>query len=292
MIIIFLRHFTRSNTIPPLDSILRETWAIGDSYLYALLIYRIKVQHSHKYIVDRDRMQVYPSPKDVDVTVVAYADGHDPATLRTVNGTIIPIQFDVALLHSQISLGLKDYPTPAKYHVPPHDKAATDRPADIAMLGYNGAPSMSTLVAGYPAVAQVDLVNAVRDLWIDRLSYSPGKTAASNFGIDVIVHRISCLPGASGSPILDCNGNIIGIFVSRSVHMKGLHSRGSHVQSTTNPALWMVDTTCSNYAVSLDATHIKPFFKNVVIPRLSANVRPRWEEFVRWKGLEWHWNLA
>jgi hypothetical protein len=68
----------------------------------------------------------------------------------------------------------------------------------------------------YPSTNTNVLYTAITDLWIDRLSYSTGKTTVARFDIDAIYHRISALAGASGGPILDVNGNLIGSHISNN----------------------------------------------------------------------------
>lgn len=156
-------------------------------------------------------MQTNPDQEDYDVAIVAYADGHDPNTIRTVQNSIVPLAYDCVLLYSQRSLGIKSFPIPARSHYPPHNDAATTVPVDIALLCYNGNPSPIMIRDRYPYTQVDGLYTAITELWIDRLSYSTGKTAVARFDTDAIYHRISCLAGASGGPILDASGKFIGI---------------------------------------------------------------------------------
>ena len=160
-------------------------------------------------------MQTNPDQEDFDVTIVAYADGHDPNAIRTVHNSMVPLAYDCVLLHSQKSLGIKSFPIPGRSHSPPHDDTATTFPVNIALLCYNGCPSAVVMRNEYPNTKLNDLYTAIKDLWIDRLSYSTGKTSVACFDKDAIYHRISSLPGASGGPILDVTGKLIGI--SRSL---------------------------------------------------------------------------
>lgn len=156
-------------------------------------------------------MQTNPGQEDFEVTIVAYADGHDPNMIRIVHNTVVPLAYDCVLLYSQRSLGLKSFPIPARFHYPPHNDAATTFPVDLALICYNGNPSPVMMRNRYPNTNVNDLYTAITDLWIDRLSYSTGKTTVARFNMDAIYHRISCLAGASGGPILDVKGQFIGI---------------------------------------------------------------------------------
>lgn len=160
-------------------------------------------------------MQTNPAREDFDATIIAYADGHDPNTIRTVHNSIVPLAYDCVLLHSQKSLGIKSFPVPGRSHSPPHNDAATTFPIDIALLCYNGYPSAEMMRDEYPNTKVGDLHTAIQDLWIDRLSYSTGKTTVARFDKDAVYHRISCVAGASGGALLDANGKFIGI--SRSL---------------------------------------------------------------------------
>ena len=155
-------------------------------------------------------MQTNPDQHDYDVTVVAFVDGHDPDKIRTAHHSILPLGHDCVLLHSQRSLGLESFPTPVRSHAPPHNDAATTFPIDASLLCYNGKPNPQRIRDLYPNTDPKDLITAIQDLWIDRLSYSPGKTSVARFNIDAIYHRISSLAGASGGPLLDDKGNLIG----------------------------------------------------------------------------------
>jgi hypothetical protein len=157
-------------------------------------------------------MQTAPDTKDIDVELIAYADGHSTTGIRTVHNSMVPLAFDCALLYSQTSLGLRDYPTPGRSHNPPHDTLATNVPMSVALLSYNSIPSSTELRDRYPNTRINLLSNAIRDLWINRLSYATGSTSTASFDIDAIYHRISSLAGSSGGAILDSQGNFIGNF--------------------------------------------------------------------------------
>lgn len=81
------------------------------------------------------------------------------------------------------------------------------------MLSYNGYPFPTELRDRYPNAPADVLHEAVKDLWIDRLAYASGKTDTNSFDPDAIYHRISCLAGASGAPLINANGEMIGKFL-------------------------------------------------------------------------------
>jgi hypothetical protein len=177
------------------------------SFLGLCLIGSIHVRHNHSNHVDRMRMHSHPSAEDFDVDVAAYVDGADPTVVRVVSATLLPIEVDCALLYSKRSLGLKSYPVPSRsHHSPP---PAIFSPEDVSLLAYNGLPSATFLAKTYPNTPTPILHSAIRDLWIDRLSYATGKTAK---GTDpaTILHRISSYSGASGGAVLNARGQWIG----------------------------------------------------------------------------------
>ena len=179
-------------------------------FSYGANIFSIRVRHDHKGLVDRNKMQTEPDEDDFDVTVVAYVDGHNPNNIRTVHNSIVPLAYDCVLLHSRRSLGVKSFPIPARSRILLGKDAATAVPVDVALLCYNGHPSPAMMRDRYPSSNTNDLFTAITDLWIDRLSYSTGKSTIARFDIDAIYHQISSLVGASGGPILDDKGNLIG----------------------------------------------------------------------------------
>ena len=170
------------------------------------------MRHDHSELVDRTRMTTHPNPAlDYPVEVIAYGDGHDASQIRilTPNG-MVDLKYDIALLYSRKSLNLKSYPRPAKAHLPPNDNPSTVTSQDVGLLGYNGLPSISKLHEHYPNSAPKQLYDAVADLWVDRLSYGKGKTAAKYLS-DGVYHRISCYAGASGGWLVNAAGHPIGM---------------------------------------------------------------------------------
>ena len=76
--------------------------------------------------------------KDIDVEVIAYADGYDTNTVRVVNNAICAMGADCVLLRVKRSLGLKDFPTPARAHDRPNNAPQTMVASDVSLLAYNG----------------------------------------------------------------------------------------------------------------------------------------------------------
>jgi hypothetical protein len=114
------------------------------------------------------------------------------------------------------------------------------------------------------------LYKAFKDLWIDRLSFATGKIVAIDDGV-VINHRVSIYAGASGGPLLDEKGNIIGniLMVPLLSHRSPFERRIS-IQHNTK---MIITSACNNVAVSLDGPQMKTFLKYVVAPGLHPRVR-------------------
>jgi hypothetical protein len=161
-------------------------------------------------------MQTNSEEHDFDVTVVTNVDGQDSKQIRTVHNSLLSLAYDCALLYSQRSLGVKSFPIPARCHYRPNNDVATAVPVDVALLCYNGYPSPTGMRDRYPSTNTNVLYIAITDLWIDRLSYTTGKTTVARFAMDAIYHRMSCLAGESGGPILDAYGNLIGSHISNN----------------------------------------------------------------------------
>ena len=158
---------------------------------------------------DRNNQMSSPYPdkmKYIDMELIAHVDGHDPNIVCVVNNAMCANGADCVLLRAKRSLGLKEFPTPAR--VMPNNAPQTTFANDISLLTYNGLPSAPRLAEIYPETSRDILYKALADLWIDRLSYATGKIVAFD-GI-AITHPISTYPGASGGPLLDGKGNIIG----------------------------------------------------------------------------------
>jgi hypothetical protein len=127
--------------------------------------------------------------KDIDVEVIEYADGYDPNIVRVVNKAICAMGADCVLLGAKRSLGLKDFPTPARAHNRPNNGQQTMVASDVSLLAYNGLASSSRLNKLYPETPRDVLYKAFADLLIDRLSYATGKTVAIYDGV-VINHQV------------------------------------------------------------------------------------------------------
>ena len=185
------------------------------------------------------------------------------------------------LLRSTRSFGLKHFPTPAKYHDPPNNSPQTAVIQDIHLLAYNGCPSAKQLRDHYPNTQTEVLHSAVADLWIDRLAYTSAKTVVTTMNQHAIYHRISSLSGASGGPLINNNGELLGNFLLglNLINSVGLHSRGEYRPDPSNPTQMIVLPNCNNVGVSLDSPNIRSFLNNVVAPRLSPDVRQRWANF-------------
>src|ERR1700738_3736580 len=155
-------------------------------------------------------MQSNPTGKEFTVEVVAFANGASPTAVRTCHNSILELENDLVLLYSAQSLRLSNFPTPTQYHKPPNHTSQTSTPQDIHLLAYNGCPSAQQLRDYYPKTRPALIYTAVSNLWINRLTYAKGQSVVTMQDPIAIVHRISSLAGASGGPIINDAGEILG----------------------------------------------------------------------------------
>ena len=144
--------------------------------------------------------------KDLEVDVIAFADGGSTKDIRTVNGGVGPIGSDIALLYSRTKLPVKEFPRPGMAHVPPNDKAATINPFNCTLIAYNDTPDMLNEPAKYPLTPHQDLVKAMQELYPNRLSFAEGDTDSLRFDVNAVFYKISSYGGASGAGLFNDAG--------------------------------------------------------------------------------------
>lgn len=143
------------------------------------------------------------SPDDKVLQPYAYADGHDPNKLYTVEPTDdLPSELDIVLLYSPHPLGHSQYPRPAKSKLVPYS------PQDIGLLAYHGTETRSIYI-DYPQTTRRDLNNALNKLFPNRLTLVKAITGTRNEP-GLIHHRCSSAAGASGGALVNSNGELIG----------------------------------------------------------------------------------
>jgi hypothetical protein len=211
-----------------------------------------------------------------EVDVVAYADGRDVTTIRSVYGFTVGLGQDLALLHSKRRLPCSDFPLPHRFHTQPNHSQSAYIPQNIHLLAYNGTPNLEATYAQYPHTPRKTLDAAFVDLHPDYLSYAKAATS-THWSPDAINHRASSHGGASGGGLYNDDGKLIGTFyVIKRANSSGIHSRGATVLDPTDPTKRIVDVTCDNKAVALDGQHASVFLRSVVAPRLSPAVTAVW----------------
>lgn len=148
--------------------------------------------------------------KDIEVKIVAFLDNTDVASIRTEGSPMTPVSEDLVLFRAEKDLGLKQHPIPRRHNPSTFSSTTEHQETEtIGLLGYNGYPSTNQIRKLYPEVSFPVLINAVKDLWIDRLSYGTGP-AISNHDLHTISHRISCYSGISGGAVVDRKGHLLG----------------------------------------------------------------------------------
>jgi hypothetical protein len=150
-------------------------------------------------------MQTDLDASDIEVSVFAYADSHSTTSVRTTNNDIVPLATEIVLLKAVKPFGLKEFPTPIKYHVPSNSIARTSTVQVIHMLSYNGNPSATELRNRYPNTPTDVLHDAVKDLWINRRAYASGKTTPF-FRLECYLPSNLVPCGGFGAPPINANG--------------------------------------------------------------------------------------
>jgi hypothetical protein len=144
----------------------------------------------------------------IKVDVHKFADGYDPTEVYVIQDSEdgARLEQDLVLLYSPKALGHKRYPILAKFSP---KNAADYKPIDVHLLAYNGA-DISAIREDYPHTDPADLKAAYNTLLHDRLSCTAGKTGL-RYEEGKIYNRCSSLSGASGGPLTNEKGELIGI---------------------------------------------------------------------------------
>ena len=173
---------------------------------------RIYVRHDHKNILSRLRMLMFPERGvDFEVNIAAWADGAPTDQIREVENTNIALNNDLVLLNSPIKLAhLESFPMPGRFHMQLNDTAATARQDKLIMLAYNGLPNIVEEYPRYPNTSRNMVIEAIKKLYPDSLSWSEGFSESGILDTDVVFYRISTYCGASGSGIFDNKGHLVG----------------------------------------------------------------------------------
>ena len=165
--------------------------------------------------MDRPGIFLLPEKgKDFEVEVIAFANSGPTKLLRTVNGKINPVGVDIALLYSLTKLPPKECIKPAGAHGPPNDRAAGVTPMKCTLFAYNGNSVIWNEKSKYPHMPQNELLKAMKELCLNRLSFAEGHMDAFRFEPDAVLYNISSHGGASGGGVFNDSGMLIGITLS------------------------------------------------------------------------------
>jgi len=142
--------------------------------------------------IDRDDMFGYPSDDDIEVHIVAFADGHPPDELYVVNNSQdILSELDLTLLYSERELSHEAYPKPAKSKPTPY------HPTPISLIAYHADETAESIFLDYPYTSETDLNAAIDKVVPDRLTLIKGVTGLPN-DPNFVYHRCSSTVGSSG----------------------------------------------------------------------------------------------
>ena len=169
----------------------------------------IRICHQRDDDVDRMDMFYEPSPDDPIVTVVQYADGHDPSKIYFVDDPNYgaDINLDLVLLYSPTSLGHSRYPLAGRSK--PVDMSYS--PSPVSLLAYHAETGID-VYQDYPNTDRRLLDAALDKIEPDRLTLTTAITGVRDIP-GFIYHRCSSTAGASGGPLINAQGEMIGISI-------------------------------------------------------------------------------
>jgi hypothetical protein len=147
--------------------------------------------------------------KDIEVDIVAWADGRDIQRVSSITGSGVNIANDLILLRSRSKLSSNDYPIPGDAHFPANNTQATIIERPCSLFAYNRTPHPAIEGLRYPHTPAPILERALRQLCPDALSYAQGVTTAT-YDPDIIFHKISTHGGSPGGGIYNEQGRIVG----------------------------------------------------------------------------------
>jgi Trypsin-like peptidase domain len=167
----------------------------------------IRICHQLDDDVDRLDMFYEPSPDDPIVTVFQYADGHDSSKIYFVDDPTFGADtvLDLALLYSPTPLGHSRYPVAGRSN--PLDRPYS--PSTVSLLAYHAETGID-VYRDYPNTDRRLLDAALDKIQPDRLTLTSAVTGVRDV-LGVIYHRCSSAAGASGGPLLNAQGEMIGI---------------------------------------------------------------------------------
>ena len=214
--------------------------------------------------IDRDDMFVYPSDDDLELEVLAFADGHPPTEIYVVDHPQdVESETDIMVLYSAKELSQTTYPKPAKSRPAPYQSTP------ISLIAYQGDETRSVFL-DYPYTAESDLNATLDSIIPDRLTLTRGVTGLRN-DPNFIYHRCSSTAGSSGGALANENGGLVGIASSVSFAlMIGIHVEGEYNGDG------VVDWTCENVGIALDSPALRNFIEHVIVPIVAPECRDAW----------------
>ena len=172
-------------------------------------------------VIDRDNMFIYPSNDDLELEVVAFADGHTSTEVYIVDQPQdVESETDIMVLYSAKKLPHTTYPKPAKSRSAPYQST------QISLIAYQGDETRSVFM-DYPYTAESDLNATLDSIIPDRLTLIRGVTGLRN-DPNFIYHRCSSTAGSSGGALVNENGDLVGI-ASCVLCSNDRYSRGGRV---------------------------------------------------------------
>jgi hypothetical protein len=155
-------------------------------------------------------MAILPDQEmDILCTIAAWADAAPIDKIRESKLANTTIQNDIVLLHSATTLKRSPFVYPRRFHAPATDESTTTDSININMLAYNGLPNVNEVPPLYPNTPREDVIDGLRALHPESLSWCKGVTEPSRLDDDVVYYKISTWCGSSGSGVFDNDGRLI-----------------------------------------------------------------------------------
>jgi Trypsin-like peptidase domain len=136
--------------------------------------------------------------------VYAYADGKETNQIYVMESIYeMDTEVDLMVLYSPAPLPHASYPKPGKSRPLPYSQT------DISLIAYHGDESRS-IYLDYPTAPRQSITDVLNSLNTDRLSIVKGITGSRN-DPNLIFHRCSSAAGSSGGPLVNGQGELIGM---------------------------------------------------------------------------------
>ena len=217
--------------------------------------------------INRNDMIDHPCNDDYPLQIYAYADGKDTSQIYLMQSlNDMETEVDMMVLYSPDPLPHAAYPRPAKSRPSPYSQT------EVSLIAYHGDESRS-IYMDYPTTPRQAITETLNSLNTDRLTIVKGFTGARN-DPDLLFHRCSSAAGSSGGPLVNCNGEMVGMtMLFYTILIVGIHVEGEYRNG-------IVDHTCENVGIAFDSPRLRTFIRETVLPIVDPASRDAWESIL------------